>query len=118
MGKSNLNNKVLVLLKVILTVISFVALGAIFSKFLNYSIKDSLFIEGLALIISGILASIGESPSCLTNGTLGQINSNANLEVIRMEKQRLEFINSFRFAYSTIILIVSGFACLLINYVI
>lgn len=115
---SNLKKYFLVLLKVILTVISFFALGVIFSRTLGYSIKDVLFIEGLGLMISGILASIGGSPSCLTVGTLGQINSNANLEVIKMEKDRFEFINSFRFAYSTIILIISGFACLILNYVI
>lgn len=118
MENSNLKKYSLVLLKVILTVISFVALGVISSRILNHSINDVLFIEGLGLIISGVLASIGGSPSCLTAGTLGQINSNANLEVIRMEKERFEFINSFRFAYSTIILIVSGFACIILNYVI
>lgn len=118
MENSNFKKYSLGLIKVILTIILFVALGVVSSRILNHSINDVLFIEGLGLIISGVLASIGGSPSCLTSGTLGQINSNANLEVIRMEKERFEFINSFRFAYSTIILIVSGFACIILNYVI
>lgn len=77
-----------VLCSIILVLVSIVIV-----KFNDFSLKDVLFIEGVAVAISGAFSFISGNPSGVSLGSLGQDNpqyiATANLETSKIEKQKI-----------------------------
>lgn len=99
-----------------------VLLGLFLSKFVETTLKDILFMEGVLVIIIGLFSSIGGNPMGLSLQALGQSNAqyvgNANLEISRMEKEKSIVKDSIKIGVSTISLILGGIGCIVINYII
>ncbi len=104
--------------------IVFCIIGFIIVKFKDYTLKDVLFIEGIAVVSLTILSFIGINPMGNNLQALGQSNaqyvSNANLEVTKMEKEKNKngikpIIN---IGFNRIALIIGGIICIIINYMI
>lgn len=119
MDKQKINMKLII--KLLLLVVLFLGLAFIISKVIGYGIKDVLFIEGIILILGGILSSINGNPKGLSIQGLGSINaqyiSNANLEITKMEREKVNIKEELKFAFSGIALIISGLVCVVINYI-
>lgn len=62
----------------------------------GYLLKDILFVEGLLFILLGTLSSISGNPIGISIQSLGQnnsqFNSNVNLEVSKIEKEKTKDI--------------------------
>lgn len=88
----------------------------------NRNFKDILFIEGLILIFIGIFASISGDPMGLSMQGLGQSNAqyiaNANLEVSKMEKEKVNAKINIAFALSTFSLLIGGILSVVITFII
>ena len=87
--------------------------GLLITKFTNYkSFENVLFIEGLIMIFIGIATSISGDPMGISLQGLGQNNAqyinNANLEISKMEKQRVTVKRNIAFALSTFSLLIGG----------
>jgi len=122
------NEKVKLFLKCVLFgivwgVISF-GVSLLINKFMEYNLKDILFVEGIILIMIGIFSSIGGEPMGLSLQSLGNSNSqyvfNANLKIEELEKKinkrdsRKVTISASLSGFS---LIIGGVICIIINYI-
>lgn len=120
MNKEKINMKLTV--KVLAIAVLFLILGNVISKVLGYSLKDVLFIEGIILMLCGILSSIKGNPKGLSMQGLGSMNaqyiSNANLEITKREREKIDMKEEVRFAFSGVVLITSGIICVVMNYII
>lgn len=97
-------------------------LGFIISKIMtSRSFQDILFIEGLVLIFIGIFASISGDPRGISMQGLGQNNAqyinNANLEVARMEKEKVHIKTDIKFALSTFSLVIGGVLSIIVTFI-
>ncbi len=97
--------------------------GFILTKFMtSRSFQDILFIEGLVLIFAGIFASISGDPRGVSMQGLGQNNAqyinNANLEVARMEKEKVHIKTDIKFALSTFSLVIGGILSVALTFII
>ena len=97
--------------------------GFILTKFMtSRSFQDILFIEGLVLIFAGIFASISGDPRGVSMQGLGQNNAqyinNANLEVARMEKEKVHIKTDIKFALSTFSLVIGGILSVVLTFII
>lgn len=101
--------------------VAFIILGFIIKKFSTFSLKDILFVEGILLVIFGAASCIGGNPLGLSIQALGQPNAQyaayANLEVTRMEREKLSKFN-FKTAFNLISLVLAGLICIIINFII
>lgn len=99
----------------------FIILGFIIEKLSTFSLKDIFFVEGILLVILGAASCIGGNPLGLSIQALGQTNAQyaayANLEVTKMEKEKLSKFN-FRTAFNLISLVLAGVICIVINFII
>ena len=98
-------------------------IGNILANLKGFLLKDVLFIEGIIFIILGIFSCIGGNPMGLSLQSLGQnnpqYNTNANLEVSRMENNNKSSLkNTISISINTVSLIFAGIACVIINYII
>ena len=98
-------------------------LGFIISKSMtSKSFQDILFIEGLVLIFIGIFASISGDPRGISMQGLGQNNAqyinNANLEVARMEKEKVHIKTDIKFALSTFSLVIGGILSVVVTFIV
>lgn len=98
-------------------------LGFIISKIMtSRSFQDILFIEGLVLIFIGIFASISGDPRGISMQGLGQNNAqyinNANLEVARMEKEKVHIRTDIKFALSTFSLVIGGILSVVVTFIV
>ena len=97
--------------------------GFILTKFMtSRSFQDILFIEGLVLIFAGIFASNSGDPRGVSMQGLGQNNAqyinNANLEVARMEKEKVHIKTDIKFALSTFSLVIGGILSVALTFII
>lgn len=97
--------------------------GFILTKFMtSRSFQDILFIEGLVLIFAGIFDSISGDPRGVSMQGLGQNNAqyinNANLEVARMEKEKVHIKTDIKFALSTFSLVIGGILSVALTFII
>lgn len=88
-------------------------IGFIITRVTEYkSFENVLFIEGLIMIFIGIATSISGDPMGISLQGLGQNNAqyinNANLEISKMEKQRVTVKKNIAFALSTFSLLIGG----------
>lgn len=98
-------------------------IALLITKVKGYELKDVLFIEGMLIVVAGVLSSVGGNPMGLSMQGLGQQNSqyiaNANLEVTRMEKDKTKNIKStIRMGLSTFSLVFGGVLIIVINFII
>lgn len=122
------NEKIKLFLKCVLfgVIWAFISFGIslIINKFMDYSIKDIFFVEGIILIMIGIFSSIGGDPMGLSLQSLGNSNaqyvSNANLKVAEIEK-KINKSEARKVTISTSLsgfsLIVGGAICIIINHI-
>ncbi|WP_238881470.1 hypothetical protein [Clostridium sp. YIM B02551] len=99
-----------------------IGIGLLIMKFTKYNFKDILFMEGILLIIIGVLSSIGGNSMGLSLQSLGQVNSqyasNVNLEVTRKEKNNYNIKTTISFGVSMIALIIGGALSIILNFII
>lgn len=92
------------------------------SSMSSRSFQDILFIEGLLLIFIGIFASISGDPRGVSMQGLGQNNAqyinNANLEVSRMEQEKVHIKTDIKFALSTFSLVIGGILSVVVTFII
>ena len=92
------------------------------TKYLDYNFNDVLFIEGILLIILGVLSSVGGNPMGLSLQSLGQNNaqyvSNSNLEISKMEKSKNNLKTTISTTLSMVSFIVGGGIVILISFII
>lgn len=98
-------------------------IGYIISKSMtSRSFQDILFIEGLVLIFTGIFASISGDPRGVSMQGLGQNNAqyinNANLEVSRMEQEKVHIKTDIKFALSTFSLVIGGILSVIVTFIV
>lgn len=98
-------------------------IGNILANLKGFLLKDVLFIEGIIFIMLSIFSCIGGNPMGLSLQSLGQnnpqYNTNANLEVSRMENNNKSSLkNTISISINTVSLIFAGIACVIINYII
>ena len=99
-----------------------VIIGFIITKFMSSrSLQDILFIEGLVLIFIGIFASISGDPRAVSIQGLGQNNAqyinNANLEVARLEKEKVHIKTDIKFALSTFSLVIGWVLSIIVTFI-
>ena len=97
-----------------------VLIGIVIVKFNNFSLKDVLFIEGVAVAISGAFSFISGNPSGISLSSLGQDNAQyiatANLETSKIEKQKNNMKTDFKISLSGLSLFLGGIICIIISY--
>lgn len=97
-------------------------IGFVITKVMTFkSFQDILFIEGIVLIFIGVFASISGDPIGLSMQGLGQNNAqyiaNANLEVSKMEKQKVNIKTNIAFALSTFSLVIGGILSIILTFI-
>ncbi|WP_195988365.1 hypothetical protein [Clostridium sp. D53t1_180928_C8] len=95
----------------------------IITNFKDYTLKDVLFIEGIVLIMVGVLSSLGGNPMGLSMQGFGQNNAqyiaNANLEVTKLEKDKTSNIKTtVSIGLSTVSLVIGGVLAIILNFII
>ena len=88
-----------------------------------YKIQDILFVEGIGLALIVAFSSIGGNSMGLSMQGLGQNNAqyiaNANLEISKMEKNKIGNIKShLSIGFSTITLVISAVLLIILSYII
>jgi cobalamin biosynthesis protein CobD/CbiB len=108
----------------ILWSIIFILIGFIIANFTPYILKDVLFVEGMLIVIVAASSSISGNPLGLSLQALGQNSAqyvaNANLEAMKMEKQKQydNFKTGLRSSLNAVSLIIGGVICIVINFMI
>ena len=95
-----------------------VGIGLLIAGRYNYAVQDVMFMEGVALVILGLLLSMKGNPSGVGVSSWGMQNSNAvnyvNLDVTVSERKITNYYNKFRkhaiveFAFGRVALILGG----------
>lgn len=87
----------------------------------DYNLNDVIFVEGILLIIIGLLSSIGGNPSGLSFQELGNLNaqyaSNFNLEITRKEREKVKntLKTTISIGCSTMTLVIGGIFSIITN---
>lgn len=87
----------------------------------GYNLNDVIFVEGILLIIIGLLSSIGGNPSGLSFQGLGNLNtqyvSNINLEITRKEREKVKnaLKTTISIGCSIMTLVIGGILSIIIN---
>ncbi|WP_066869908.1 hypothetical protein [Clostridium mediterraneense] len=97
-----------------------VLVGIVIVRFNDFSLKDVLFIEGVAVAISGAFSFINGNPSGISLSSIGQDNAQyvatANLETSKIEKQKNNMKTDFKISLSGSSLFLGGIICIIISY--
>ena len=97
-----------------------VLVGIVIVRFNDFYLKDVLFIEGVAVAISGAFSFISGNPSGISLSSLGQDNAQyivtANLETSKIEKQKNNMKTNFKISLSGSSLFLGGIICIIISY--
>lgn len=90
----------------------------------GYNFDDILFIEGIVVIISALLAALGGNPSGLNISALGNQNAQyvglANLEITRLEREKTKSLvkNTVQIGLCTTSLIIGGVITVVLNFMV
>lgn len=119
-----MNKKIVILLKcfgfALLWSILLIALSIVINIFSNFIFEDILFCGGIISIMIGSLFSMEGSPSTLPIQQTGLENSqyvaNTNLEMLRMARYSTK--TNINLSFNTLTLMLAGFICISISYII
>ena len=112
-----------ILISIIWTIIFFI-IAWIITYFTTFNLKDTLFVEGILLVVIGISVTVKRDSRGLSLMGLGQNSAqymaNANLEITRKVNENLKNLSKsmIRQSVSGTILIVTGILCIAINFII
>jgi hypothetical protein len=91
----------------------------------SYKLQDVMFIEGLLMVIVGLMLSMKGNPSGISLNGLGQTyaqyNASWNLEVTRIERNSTGYYKKFlqhavvEFAFSSLVIIIGGILIILFS---
>lgn len=87
----------------------------------GYNLNDVIFVEGILLIIIGLLSSMGGNPSGLYFQGLGNLNaqyvSNLNIEITKKEREKAKNMlkTTISIGCSTMTLVIGGIFSIIIN---
>ncbi len=98
-----------------------VILALLIVNFTKYNFNDVLFVEGMILVVIGVLSSLGGNPMGLSLQSLGQMNSqyvaNANLEVSKREKSRASLKTTLSISLSMAAFVIGGLISILASFI-
>lgn len=98
-----------------------VILALLIVNFKKYNFNHVLFIEGMILVVIGVLSSLGGNPMGLSLQSLGQMNSqyvaNANLEVSKREKRKTSLKTTLSISLSMAAFVIGGLISLLASFI-
>lgn len=98
-----------------------VILALLIVNFKKYNFNDVLFVEGMILVVIGVLSSLGGNPMGLSLQSLGQMNSqyvaNANLEVSKREKSRASLKTTLSISLSMAAFVIGGLISILASFI-
>jgi hypothetical protein len=91
----------------------------------NYNLQDVMFIEGLLVVVVGLMLSMKGNPSGISLHGLGQTyaqyTANWNLEVTRIERDSTDYYKKFlqhsvvELAFSSLVFIIGGIFIILFS---
>ena len=98
-----------------------VILALLIVNFKKYNFNDVLFIEGMILVVIGVLSSLGGNPMGLSLQSLGQMNSQyvakANLEVSKREKSKTSLKTTLSISLSMAAFVIGGLISILASFI-
>lgn len=98
-----------------------VIISVIITEFKEYIFNDVIFVQGMILIVVGLLSSMGGNPMGLSIEGIGsqsaQYITNANLEVTKYEKERLNIKTTITIGLSGASLVVGGLLSIIISFI-
>lgn len=103
-------------------VVALVICASGITLYTDYLFKDVLFVEAIVFVMAGIASSIGGNPMGLSLQGLGSQNaqymSQANLEITKMEREKLGIKTTMSIGFNTVSLLTGGIVSMIISFII
>lgn len=121
MGNLDIKGLKKVALFSLIWIIALFVLAFIITGVSTYNFDDTLFVLGIIVFLIGVLSNVSGEPMGLSMQSLGSVNAqqvaNANLEVKKLEEEKLKNVKStLKEGFNSYSMVLAGAILIIVNF--